>query len=73
MDKWRKDGLSRSKRCSKKWGLSPRQVQKLFETGRIKGSFRIGSVWAIPANAEKPIDRRTTAGKKEKANSQSFK
>jgi hypothetical protein len=52
--------------ASKKWGITPRQVQKLCENGRIGGVFRIGTVWAIPTDATKPIDHRTTAGKMER-------
>jgi hypothetical protein len=55
-----------AKDVAKKWGLSSRQIQKLCEAGRIENAFRIGSIWAIPANAEKPVDRRTLEGKREK-------
>ena len=47
---------------AKKWGLSPRRVQVLCATDRIPGAFRIGNVWAIPVDAEKPNDARIKTG-----------
>lgn len=43
-----------------KWCVSQRRVQILCAEGRIKGVFKLGDAWAIPENAEKPIDGRTT-------------
>ena len=48
---------------SEKWGLSVRRIQTLCMTGRIPGATKIGSYWAIPADAEKPIDERIRTGK----------
>lgn len=39
---------------AKKWGLSDLMVQQFCIDGRISGAQRIGSAWAIPAEAEKP-------------------
>lgn len=47
---------------AKKWGLSPRRVQVLCATDRIPGAFRVGNVWAIPVDAEKPNDARIKTG-----------
>ena len=44
--------------AAKKWGISDRRVQKLCEENRIPGVSRIGNMWLIPKNAEKPNDRR---------------
>lgn len=44
--------------AAKKWGISDRRVQKLCEENRISGVSRIGNMWLIPKNAEKPNDRR---------------
>ncbi|ERL22773.1 hypothetical protein HMPREF1986_00260 [Oribacterium sp. oral taxon 078 str. F0263] len=63
-----------------KWGISVRRVQTLCAGDRIPGAVKIGSYWAIPADAEKPKDariksgkylgvRRKTRGKKEKQQS----
>ena len=52
-----------TKQAAEKWNISPRRVQVLCEQGRIKGTVRLGWVWAIPKEAKKPDDLRI---KKEK-------
>ena len=47
-----------AKEAASKWGITDRRVQLLCEQGRIKGVFRLGNAWAIPANAEKKKDSR---------------
>jgi DNA binding domain, excisionase family len=47
-----------TKEASEKWGISERRIQKLCEEGRIPGVFRFGRSWAIPKDAEKPVDAR---------------
>ncbi len=44
--------------ASKKWKISQRRVQILCAEGRIKGVFKLGEAWAIPADAPKPEDKR---------------
>ncbi len=41
-----------------KWGISQRRVQVLCAEGRINGVFKLGEVWAIPAETDKPSDSR---------------
>lgn len=41
-----------------KWGISKRRVQALCADGRIKGASKVGMVWVIPTNADKPEDER---------------
>lgn len=48
---------------SEKWGISPRRIQTLCGEGRIPGATKIGSYWAIPDDAEKPIDARIKSGR----------
>jgi len=48
---------------AEKWGLSGRRVLTLCQAGRIPGAIRIGHVWALPADAERPIDARIKSGK----------
>ena len=48
-----------AKEAAEKWKISVRRVQVLCEQGRIKGVERLGNVWAIPRDAEKPLDGRT--------------
>ena len=47
-----------TKDASEKWGISERRIQKLCEEERIPGVFRLGRSWAIPKDAEKPMDAR---------------
>lgn len=48
---------------SEKWGLSKRRIQVLCQDGRLPGAMKVGSYWAIPADAEKPKDERIKTGK----------
>ncbi len=50
--------------AAKKWGISQRRVQILCLEGRIEGVFKLGDAWAIPENADKPVDGRTKQEKK---------
>ena len=53
--------------AAKKWGISERRVQKLCEEGRILGASKLGYMWLIPKDAEKPADaRRKGNGKVDK-------
>lgn len=56
--------------ASKKWGISNRRIQTLCVQGRISGVSRLGTVWAIPIDAEKPADARIKSGKYIKAKKQ---
>lgn len=47
------------KDTAKRWGITRRRVQVLCDTGRIDGAKKIGSSWAIPTTAQKPVDGRT--------------
>lgn len=44
--------------AAKKWGISERRIQVLCGENRIDGAVRFGHAWAIPKNAEKPVDGR---------------
>ena len=46
------------KDASVKWNISERRVQKLCESGRIKGVLRFGRSWMIPKDSDKPADKR---------------
>ena len=48
---------------SEKWGLSKRRIQVLCQEGRLLGAMKVGSYWAIPADAVKPKDERIKSGK----------
>lgn len=51
------------KQTAEKWGISIRRVQILCSSNRIPGATKIGSYWAIPADAKKPDDNRIRSGK----------
>ena len=44
--------------AAKLWGISVRRVQKLCEENRIPGVSKLGYMWLIPKDAEKPADAR---------------
>lgn len=46
-----------------KWNISRRRVEALCSQGRIEGVQRMGGMWLIPENAEKPADARIKSGK----------
>ena len=53
--------------AAKKCGISERRVQKLCEENRILGASKLGYMWLIPKDAEKPADaRRKGNGKVDK-------
>ena len=49
------------KQASEKWNISDRRVRVLCENGQIDGAYRIGKIWYIPDNADKPADGRIKA------------
>lgn len=57
--------------AAKKWGISERRVQILCKENRIPGASKLGYMWLIPRDAEKPIDgrRKSFGGKKEQCTS----
>lgn len=46
-----------------KWNVTNRRIQVLCAQERIPGACRIGNMWAIPKDAEKPVDARVRSGK----------
>ena len=44
--------------AAEKWGVTPRQVQRLLAAGRIPGAKKYGRAFMIPDGAEKPGDPR---------------
>ena len=49
--------------AAEKWGISERRIQVLCGEERVPGAFRIGRVWVIPSDAQKPTDARIKTGK----------
>ena len=56
------EGYVSIREMAEKWNLTPRRVHVLCVTGRIEGAGKIGNIWAIPANAKRPDDKRVTTG-----------
>ena len=46
------------KEASEKWEVSVRQINYYCAGGRIPGAVKMGTVWLIPKNSQKPADRR---------------
>lgn len=51
------------KEASEKWNISERRIRTICTEGRIDDAVKIGPLWAIPSDAEKPADKRITTGK----------
>ena len=46
------------KEVSEKWGVTPRRINYYCAGDRIPGAVKMATIWLIPKDAEKPIDRR---------------
>ena len=57
------EGFLTINEVAEKWDLTGRQVQKMCSEGKILGASKFGNAWAIPENAERPVDGRVTTGK----------
>ena len=44
--------------AAEKWGISERRGEITFKKNRIPGVSKIGYMWLIPKDAEKPLDKR---------------
>lgn len=49
--------------AANKWGITKRRVQVLCASGRISGAVRIGNMWVLPEDVEKPVDARYSKSK----------
>lgn len=57
------EGYMTIKQAAEVWGITTRRMQVLCAEGRIEGATKFGRDWAIPVEAEKPMDGRVTTGK----------
>lgn len=46
------------KEAGEKWGIGSRMVTLYCADGRIKGAEKMGNMWLLPKDAEKPEDGR---------------
>ena len=51
------------KEAAAKWGLSERRLQTICSEGMVPGVIKFGKAWAIPVDAESPLDKRIKSGK----------
>lgn len=52
-----------TKEAAEQWGISDRRVLQYCNAGRIDGAIKKGNLWLIPADAEKPKDKRCLKNK----------
>ena len=52
------------KEIAEKWEITSRMVSIYCKENRIPGAFKLGNMWLIPQEAERPIDQRVNNGKK---------
>ena len=46
------------KEASEKWGVSVRHINYYCAGGRFPGAVKMGTVWLIPKDSQKPADKR---------------
>lgn len=56
-------GYMTLREASEKWGIGARRINTLCSEGRIDGAQKIGNMWVLPADAEKPEDERIKTGR----------
>ena len=56
-------GFMTLKEASVEWGISARRINALCVEERIPGAQKLGNMWIIPIDAEKPKDERIKSGK----------
>ncbi len=61
------------KEASEKWGISVRRIQEICALNKVPGVIKFGKEWAIPKNANKPVDLRIKSGKFIKSNNRDTK
>ena len=52
-----------AKEASEKWGITIRRVQALCDSGKIPAATKLGNMWIMPKDTQKPIDGRTRVAK----------
>ena len=55
-----------AKEAGTQWEITTRRVQILCDAGKVKGAQKLGNMWLIPKEAQKPIDGRTKEAKASK-------
>lgn len=47
-----------AKETSEKWSMISRRINYYCAGGRTPGAVKMTTIWLIPKDAEKPVDRR---------------
>ena len=56
------EGYKTVNEIAEKWGVNPRTIQTMCSDGRIQGAVKFGRDWAVPADVERPMDKRVVSG-----------
>lgn len=56
------DGFMTVNEIDEKWNISPRRVRAMCLKGQIPKAAKLGRMWVIPQETERPIDGRVTGG-----------
>ncbi len=51
------------KESTEKLGISEHRIQTICNVGMVTRVVKFGYAWAIPKDAEKPVDKRIKTGK----------
>jgi len=51
-------GIMSVKEACERWGVTRRRVGDYIREGRINGAYKIGTVWVMPDDTQKPPDRK---------------
>lgn len=43
---------------AEEWGITVRRVQMLCVDGKLPGAKKLGKMWVVPADVERPVDKR---------------
>ena len=54
--------METTRTMAERWNLTERRVSELCSNGTIHGAVKKGRSWQIPADTEKPVDRRIRNG-----------
>ena len=54
--------METTRTMAERWTLTERRVSELCNKGMIRGAVKKGRSWQIPADTEKPVDRRVRNG-----------
>ena len=56
------DNFITLKEAAEKWGITERTIRILCAEGRIEGAKKMGPMWVIPFDSQKPNDKRVKSG-----------